>query len=364
MLDFLVNFCPISTDYLTLDRIKKVVELVKYIDWVHLTPDSVSAVTRVVADMTNKVKSGTDPMTTMVLTESLASMNKFIKPIMASLKVLTDFQRESYKLDLRDVTAEMPANEAANAGQIKKKFVQAKPGVPFYPDLAEEVIKEDYSKQGPDLRNEVLKKLEVAGAKPQAAKEEVSLKKTIIDGIQILGNAAGTLSQVAAAMDANRDTLESRKKSFLQILKQIFGKGQDALIYEVKYTDKARNVPVYEKVNYTSFRADLDKKIHTLTPLKPHGTAIAKLEAMQEEQLLGFLEKNLREINGLLKIFAALDEFFKSGVDPKDRDKIKGIRPELETIRNSIQRANNKLHDYTDKKGEEQPKHPEAPAQP
>jgi hypothetical protein len=269
---------------------------------------------------------------------------------MSHLKVLTDYQREVYKLDLRDVTDGMPAEEA-NVAAIKKKFAQVKHDVPFYPDLVEEVIKEDFTKEGADLRNKVLKKLEVPAAKPQAAK--VDAKATLIEGLQILGNMTKTFAHIAEVMDNNRVVVDNRKKSFFQKLKEALGKGAEAVIYEVKYMDTVRNVPVYEKLNFTSFRDDLDKLIHRLTPLQPHGSGIAKLEAMQGEQLMGLYERDMREIQSLHKILYALDEYFKTNVDKKDRDKIRGIRPELETIKASVQRANAKRHDYEDKKSAE-----------
>jgi hypothetical protein len=307
---------------------------------------------------------GNDAMTLKIATESQQHLNKYYTTIMSSLKDLSDYQRESYKLDLRDITDKMTANEVANAAEIKKRFVQAKPDVPFYPELAEEVVHEDHSKEGPALREKVLKKLQVPEVKPKTA--EVSPKTSLIEGLQILGNMTRTFTHIGNVMDGNRLVLDNRKKTFIQKLKEIFGKGSDTVIYEVKYIDPVRGVPVYEKVNFTSFRDDLDKMIHRLTPLQPHGSGIAKLEAMQDEQLFALLERDMREIQSLHKIFAALDEYFKTNVDPKDRDKIRGIRPDLETIKASIQRANAKRHEFEDKKGGDHDKHPPgaAPAAP
>jgi hypothetical protein len=154
-------------------------------------------------------------------------------------------------------------------------------------------------------------------------------------------------------MDNNRNVLESKKKSFIQILKELF-KGADASVYEVKYIDHTRNAPVYERVNFVSFREDLDKKIRTLASLSSHGPSAGKLDGMQEDQLHTLLERNMREIQGQYKILSALDEFFKTSVDQKDRGRIKGIKAELESIKSAISRANAKRHEYEDKKEEEQ----------
>jgi hypothetical protein len=367
-LDSLVNVCKITPDYLTLDRIKRITGLIRYIDWVNFTGETGGLVTAAVVKMTNVIMTGNDAMTLKIATDALANMKKYFTTIMAALKLVTDYQRESYKLDLRDVTDQVtsndwsPANQAANVNLIKAKLAQLKPEAHFYPELAEEVIHEDHYKDGPDLKNKVLKKLEVAAPKPKAA--QATVKTSLLEGLQILGNMTKLFTHVADVMDGNQVVLDNRKKTFIQKLKEIFGKGQDAVIYEVKYMDPVRGVPVYEKVNFTSFRDDLDKLIHRLTPLQPHGSGMVKLEAMQEDQLFALLERDMREINSLHKILTAMDEYFKANVDPKDRDKIRGIRADLETIKSSISRANAKRHDYEDKKESEHQNHPPAASAP
>jgi hypothetical protein len=357
-LEFLSNSLEITADSLTLDRIRKISGILKFIDWTHLSTDAGDPITLAVAKMTSTIMTGNDPMTLKITGESTTNLNKFHNPIMASLKLITDYQREAYKLDMRDVTDQMAANEITDINLIKKKFLQAKQGAHFYPDLAEEVIREDHAKEGPDLRNKVLKKLEVAEHKPQEA-PKASAKTTLIEGLNILGNMAKTFSHIAEVMDGNRVILDNRKKSFIEALKELFSKGAD-VIYEVKYTDPVRKVPVFERVNFSSFRADLDKLIHRLTPLVAHGSAAGKLEAMTDEQLMSVLERDMREIQSMYKILSALDEFFKTSVEKKEREKIRGVKADLEAIKSSISKANSKRHEYSDKKDGEQAKHPEA----
>jgi len=356
-LDFLVNFYQFSPDFLTLDRIKRIVGLVKYIDWQHLIPDSQSPVTRAVAEMTNQIKVGTEPLTMSVITESLAHLNKCFNPIMAYLKSLTDYQRESYKLELRDVLAVVPQSDVANISAIKKKFQQTKPGVAFYPDLVDEVIKEDYSKDGPALRDDVLKKLAVADNKPKKEKAPVSFKSILVDGIQGLGGTAATLTEIGTKIDENQVLLEHKKKTFGQMIKkviqQMFNREPDPIIYNVEYMDPVKAVRVQERVNYKNFRDDIDRKVRTLMPMSARANVSGKLEAIEEEQLVSFLERNVRDLQSMHKTLAALDEFFKAEVNKEDRDKVRGIKPELATIKNAIVRANSKRHEYSAQKEEE-----------
>jgi hypothetical protein len=358
-LDFLVNFYQFSVEFLNLDRIKRIVGLVKYIDWVHLSPDSQSPVTKAVAEMTNQIKIGTDPMTMSVISESLSHLNKAYGPIMGYLKVLSDYQREIYKLDLRNsVTSAMAPAEAAQLPQIKKKFAQVNQGRPFYAELAEDVIKEDYSKEGPALRENVLKSLQVVEVKPKTVKAPVSFKSILLEGVQSLGSSAATFSEVAIKLDENEVLLDNKKKNFWdkmrKFMQQVFNKEPDPVVYEVEYIDQIKGVPIREKVNFFNFRSELDRKIKTFNNIALQGGGMAKLEAMQEEQLMGFLDRNIREAQSLHKILSVLDEFFKTEVDRTDREKVKGIKPELAAIKNAIIRANSKRHEYNARKEEEE----------
>jgi hypothetical protein len=357
-LDFLVNFYQFSVEFINMDRIKRILGLVKYIDWVRLTPDSQNPVTKALAEMTNQIKTGSDSLTMSVISESLSNLNKSINPIIGHLKGLADYQREAYKLDLRDVTTGMPAAEVSNTALLKKKMAQVKPGFPFYSDLVDEVIREDYSEEGPSLREAALKKLQVVDTKPKVVKAPVSFKNILLEGIQGLGGAAATLSEVTAKMDENQIVLQNQKRTFFEKLKrlmhQMFNKEPEAIIYEVEYVDSTKGIPVREKIDFYAFRSDLERKVRTLSPLAARGAAVSKLETVQEEQLVGFLERNIREVQTLHKMLGALDEYFKTAVGKEDREKIRGIKPELGTLKNAIIRANSKRHEYTAQKEEEE----------
>jgi len=357
-LDFLVNFYQFSVEFLTLDRIKRILGLVKYIDWVQLSPDSQNPMTKALAEMTNQIKVGSDPLTMSVITESLVHLNKSFNPIMGFLKILTEYQRETYKLELRNVTAGMSPADAANIQAIRKKFAAIKSGKPFYPDLVEEVIREDYSKEGPELRDAVLKKLQIAEEKPKIVKAQVSFKSILIDGILGLGSTVPSLSEMLVKLDENIVILENVQKGFIQMLKkiiqQMLKREPDPVVFDVEYIDPVKGIPVNEKVDFGSFRNDVERKIRTLSPMASRGGAATKLEAMQEEQLVGFLERNIRELQNLHKTLNGLDDFFKGEAPREIRDKIKGIKPELGAMKNAIVRANAKRHEYGAQKEEEE----------
>jgi hypothetical protein len=356
-LDFLVNFYQFSMDFLTLDKIKKILALVKYIDWLHINNESPSANTRAMADYLFQIKTGGDNMALSVINDAVGDLNKATSSILALLKEISDFNREDYKLQLRiNLTSNLPAAEAT-AANIRKKFPAAMPRTPFYPDLVEELIKEDYSKDGSALQERVLKSLQIPDTKPKSEKAPVSIKSIIIDGLLAIGSVASTLAEIGPKFDENAALLANRKKNFWQKLKrlmqQMMNKEPEPTIYTVEYIDTVKGVSTREKVNYAGFRGEMDRKARNLTGILRSGSA--KLESMQDEQLLSLLDRSIRETQSLHKTLAALDDFFKLEASSQDdRDKVKGIKPELGTMKNAIIKANQKRHEYSAQKEEEE----------
>jgi hypothetical protein len=355
-LDFLVNFYQFSVEFLSLDRIRRILGLVKYIDWLRFTPDSQSPNTRAVAEITNQIRIGGDPLSVSVISESLQHLTKTTTTILSYLKLLSDFDREAYKLELRTaVIGTLSPAEASQISSIKKKFLSVMSGRAFYPDLVEEVIREDSSREGPALREKVLKSLEIEEKKNQTVKPAVSYKTILIEGIQIIGSVAVTLNEIGGKFDENEVLLENQKNTLWekikQLMQQVLNRDPPPVMYDVEYTDNVRGVAVREKINFDNFRSDMDRKARNLAAVSVRGNATGQLAAMQEGQLIQFLEKSIREVQALHKTASALDDFFKAEVE---REKVKGIKPELAAVKNAIVRANQKRHEFSAQKEEEE----------
>jgi hypothetical protein len=357
-LDFLVNFYQFSVDFLNLERIKRILGLARYVDWVHLTPDSLSPTTKAVAEITTQSKIGIDQIGMSVISESLTKLSKSTASIINSLRELSVYYKESYKLEVRNALTKDLSPPEANISNIKKKFPGALPGKPFYQEFIEEILKEDYSGQGPALKESILKSLRVAEEKPKAVKSKVSFKSILLEGLQVIGSTSPTLSEIAVKIDENEILLENQKKSFWEkvhlLFQQMMNKEPDEIIYDLEYMDVTKGVPVKEKLNFHHFRSDLDKKIRSLASLGPHGPSPARLGAMSEEQLIVYLERGIRDVQSLHHTLNALDEYFKLEAPREDRSRVKGIRPELATIKNAIIRSNQLRHEYSAQEEEEE----------
>jgi hypothetical protein len=349
-LDYLVNFYQLSLDYLNLERIKRIVGLLRYIDWVSLTPDSQSAMTKAISEITSHAKIGVDTLTLSIIAESLSKLSKTTAASMNILKELNIYYRETYKLNVRlNVTKDMSASDA-NIENIRKKVHTAMPGSPFYKELVDEIIKEDYSSSGMDLRDTVLNALRVVETKKKTEKAVVNFKAILLDGIVVIGGASNSITEIISKLQENQTVMESRKKSFFEAIKelirQITNAEPEEVIYTVEAMDVTKSIPVKERVNFHQFMDELEKKNKILASFV-RGPAYNKLSAMTEEQIIGYLEKNVKDIQTYHRILGSLDDFFKANVQPEDRNKIKGIKPELSALKNTYIKANQLRYEYS-----------------
>jgi len=356
-LDFLVNFYQFGVDFLNVERIRRIVGLVRYIDWMNLTPDSQSNNTKVVAEIVNNAKAGGDALTLSIIGESLTKLPKCTTTVMGILRDLSIFHKESYKLNVRNAISGMQASEA-NASSIKKKMNSAMPGVVFYQEFVDELIKEDYSKDGPSMREAVLKMLMVKEVKQKSTKPKTDYKGILLNGITAIGSASVVMNEIAHKIDENEDVLADQKKGFWEKLRQLIRAMMHAepeeVLYELLFVDQTTGVQKKETFNLHQFRAELEKRTRILAGMNAQGPVMAKLKGMNEEQCLTYLERTIRDVQNYHRILTALDEYFKANVGQSNRSRIKGVKPELASVKNCIVKANQLRAEYTAAKEEEE----------
>jgi hypothetical protein len=349
-LDFLVNFSQFSVDFLTMDNIKRIIALIKYIDWTKFTVNAPNSTTKAVVDVFMQVKAGGDAMASRVLGDALSNLDRATGAIMGYLKEVADLNREVFKLQVRQTVSGGMSAQMATVENIRKKYAQAVPRAPFYPELVTELIKEDYSSEGAKLQEKVLKQLATPENKSKKEKVPISFKTTLLNGFMVISSIGNTLNGVALKLDENHQTIQNRKQSFFGQLKilfrKAFNKEPEPVIYNIEYVDSNKGTTIKEQVDYSIFRTDIDRRIRSFTALGGKA-GMSRLNAMEEKQLETLLERAIRDAQGVQKTLAGLDEFFKAEAPKELRDKIKGIKPELGAMKNAIINANQKRHEYT-----------------
>lgn len=366
-LDFLVDFYQFSIDFLNMARIKRLMALIKYFNFVQFTETSQILNTRTLAEMLGTIKKGGDQLAAGVVNDALLHLDKASKEIVRILKNLTLYHKEIYKLQIRKTI--LPGLEFERefavthhedcVKKIKHKCVEHGMDKVFYPELVEEILREDYSQDAEVLRSTILKDLEVKEELKSNIKAEQSFKTTLLEGIRILASINFQLEDITQKLIENAETLQSEKNSLWDQIKNalasLFGRSNTHVIYEVEFTDTITGIQKTEKFNFTIFIAEFQKKVKTYQQLNNRASpAFKRLEAASENQVFSFLEKSIEDLQSTHKKLAALDNYFKNAVATENKTKIRGSQMELSLIKTTIIKANQRKHEYISQKEEQE----------
>ncbi|MDX9958796.1 MAG: hypothetical protein RBT68_10180, partial [Spirochaetia bacterium] len=367
-LDFLNNYYQFSVDFLTLGRIKKLVGLTKYFSFTAFTENSSQLNTRYFAEIVAQIRKGSDPLSTGIINEGLLQLDKTSRKIFQALKDLGNLHRERYKLELRRMAIDglkfdrdhVITHQDDVIRKIRQKFVEAAGDKPFYPELVAEILKEDYSSDGPSLRDEALKKLQVTDNKGGGKATEFNYKTSILEGARTIIGVGFQLDDSIQKLNENQSILDSQDKSLFtnirRLLREMLGKSPEDIIHEVDYMDPVSSERKNEAINFGSFATEVSRKAQTLIAMTSRtSTAYKRLEGASEEQIYKFLEKSIEELQSFHRKLTALDEFFRATItEPEVKNKVRTIKTELGSIKNTIIKANQKRYEYIAIKDEQE----------
>jgi hypothetical protein len=315
-----------------------------------------SALTQMVNSIVVEARRNLDSMSRGMMNDSLTSLSDMTASIGNHLKLISDYNRELYKYNLRVNITDGMSEKEAQLSTIKKQFAKKCPGEPFYPELVEEMIREDYSPHSQKMREAVLKKLAVEEkSKKKAAEEKQDFKKEIIEALNVLGSAGLSLSEISAKIGTNHDILNNKRLGILGVLKkvllQLFGHDTDKVFYELEYKNPQGGIH-RERLDYSTFMTQVARKTNILQNISVNGRAAARLPTLEENQLVDLYTRSAKDILLMHKVLTALDEYFKKNIDPRDRARIRGIKPELSALKSISIRANDKFIEYKSMKEE------------
>jgi hypothetical protein len=368
ILEFLNNYYQFQIEYITLQRLKKLVELTTFIKWSQLAETSANLNTRVFAQIIHKLPpkgSGGDDMSGRIVNDSLQQLGKLSKEIVAILKKITTFQREHYKyqvrvniLDSMRLKPEAVQNRREEVVKaIKRKFPQVMPDEKFFPELVEEILEEDYGPQGEKLRKELLDRLTVRKEAPKKRKKQDSGQTILLNAAKLLSAGAGPLEQAIAKLQYNSSLLDNRKMTFGERFRRwlfnLTNREQQKRIYEIEYLDPKSGTSRSLKLDFNGFVENLQKKSKIIAALGNRmSSTYQKLEAQGEDKLYSYLTSVIEELQNALIKLPALDEYFKAEVSRNQRNQIKSVRLETSAVKNAVVKANQKRHEYVARKEE------------
>ena len=365
-LDFLNNYYQFSVEFLSMGRIKRLINLVRYFNFLQFTETSTQLNTRCFAEIVGMVRKGSDSLSTGILNEGFLALEKTSREIFQILKSLTLYHKERYKLDVRqlvlsDMTLERErviTHRDEILRDIKRKFTATMGDRPFYAELIEEILLEDYSADGEARRDEILAQLQVKEEKKAESTQTQNFKVIVLDGLRLLAGSGYQLEESIRKLRENAVLLENQDRSFMsqmrKMIRRFFNSAEEFSIYMVEYVDPITAEHKREEINFTKFSEEVARKGQSFASLLSRNSSSWKrVSSAPEEQVYQFLEKGLEDLQRYFRRLSALDEYFKTSVtDPESKSKLRGIKVELATLKTSIIKANQKKHEYVAQKEE------------
>ena len=367
VLDYTNNYVDFSVQALNFTELKKLSELARYIAWDDLKTNSPRPTTRAIAALMGKLKAGAHSLASGILTSALGQLSDGCLSILDQLKVIKTFQRERHKLDLRILVFPnvgnpdtLKADDTASLKRVRTVFAQSGIGGPFIPELASEVINEEYGPDAAARRSETLQRLHV---KPETKKSKrstpVSLSQLLIDAIRSLSAASRSLDGALERLRENAAIIQGRKRSFGTRLRawidKLTNRKTTKELYDLEFMDEATGTRHHESVDLDSFLEQLHKKAQVYGGvLSKTGSLWTKIEQAGEDQLYQFINKELGDVHLIHRRANAFDGYFKAQTTRDEKRRLRGIKIELTTIRNAIAKASQLKHEYVSRKEEQE----------
>lgn len=359
MLDFVCTYVKFSVEYLDIPKIKRLNDLNNSFQWGSMTTNNTKVNTRGLATLISEAKINASQMQLSMLSDAISKSGQAVTEITETLKELTDFQREIYKLQLRLNCTNHPSFNKDKAyssigdeiSEIKRLFPQVMGKMPFYSELVNEIAEEDQGNNKDARQQMILSKLQV---KRKVVKEKVSTintKELILDTLYTLTSLSDVYNEVSNKLNTNIDILEGSKNNFFIKLKRTFRKAlnlpEPELIYNFTIIDSKKGTKSNKAVDIRVFNGNVARKSKFYFALSnKSGPEYHKIKTFDENSILEFTNKNIMENQEILTLLDAADEYFKQNVPINDRTKIKGLKMDLITIKNVIVKASQKRNDY------------------
>lgn len=359
MVDFITNYWTFTCDFLTVEKIGKLITFNKTFSWENFSTSTANPNTRGLAELLANIRNSGDSLSIGIINDSLNQLSKASLSISKNLKNLTEFHRERYKAAVRklvlpnaNITEESVKNGFTNSvKEVKKSFAIHMKAQPFYLELIEEILKEDFSPEHAVLQQELINKLSTTITTSEKGSSQENFKSILLDGLRTLGSASPQIEDIINKLVDNYKLVTYTKKTFFTVfsaaLKKAFNiasKEEDITIVTI---DPVTQTSKKETLAFIPFIEELKRKSRILTGFSIRTSATyQKIEIMSEQQIVDLLTRYISELNTMLLFCVGLDEYFKQTATQEKRDKIRGIKIEISAIKNNIIKANQCRAEY------------------
>ncbi len=366
-LEFLNTYYQFSTDFLDLQRIRRITGLVQYINWANLSQTSPEATTAVFAETLGRIRPGSDNVSTGIISNSLSQMHSLSRKILAQIKEVLVFQRQSYKLMLRrrlfpPVQGTLGKLYVAGTDKAYEKlravFASTMKGQPFYRDLVNELLEEEFSKEASKLQQQSLASLKITKEKPAEVRKKPDYRVILMEAIRLILPAGNHLQDALRKVVTNQEMLERGRRGLRgklrSWLRKTFQNREQSRMVEIRYFDARTSTTQSESIDFYKFVESVRRKSSLFGALnQPDSTSFARLSEASQQQIDTFLKKNIGELQLLYRRLQGLNEYLRQEAPAEQKERFKGIKIELSGLKNCVVRANRRRYEYVALKEEE-----------
>ncbi|MBQ9630467.1 MAG: hypothetical protein IJR49_02640 [Treponema sp.] len=358
MIDYVCTYLKFTVDALELPRIKQLSDLVNHIDWNNLSSNNAKVNTRSLADIINEARSRANGMTASLISDAVSKSANAASAITKSLRELTVFHKEFYKYQIRktvianpDFKKESLTSPQEELAEVRRLFPQLMGKKSFYGDLVQEIIKEDQNPDKLQLREKIFVRLELPEQKKSSEKKEIDTKELLIEAVMIISSLAPQYEQVNAKVNANHELLASTHNSFFdkirRAIRKAFNLQEPKEMYELVITNQKTDLRTQQKIEYHAFYENIERKKRVLSSFNGKQSAeFHKIESSTEDAILNFINKQISDNQEIIVLLNALDDYFKEQIKGPEKERIKGMKIELVTMKNTVIKANQKRAEY------------------
>jgi hypothetical protein len=366
-LEFLNTYYQFSLDFIDLLRIRRIIGLVQYINWAHVVETSPDATTAVLAETLGKIRPGSDNVSTGIISTSLAQMQSLSQIILAQLKEIFGFQRQTYKLmlwlelvpSIHQTLGRLYAASPDKAYEkIKAVFASNMKGKPFYRDLVIELVQEEFADDDAKSQERSLATLKIPKERPMEGRKKPDYKGILMEAARLMFPAGGHLQDALRKIVNNQEILEKSRQGLggklRSWLQKAFQNRERSQTIEIRYFDSRSSATQTETIDFRKFVERVRRKSSLFAALSlPDSASFARLSVASEQQIEGFLKKSLGELQLLHRKLQGLSEYFQRETSKEQKDQLKGIKIELSGLKNCVVRANRRRYEYVALKEEE-----------
>ena len=360
MMDYICTYFRFSIENFSIATVKKLIDFNKVFEWNDLSMNNVKMNTRALAITISHAKNGAPNVVQSMINDSVAKSSQAVVVINKMLNELGIFMRELYKGGLRRDVFDHPefdkqkAAESAEGelSEIKRLYTKITGKKNLYTDLVNEIIEEDHGPDKERKQQAVLERLSIKGTVKADTKKKAGpdLKDMLMQTVLAIGSSAPTLLQLHSKLTENFDVLFTRKATFwnklIAALIKAFNLKEKEKICQLPVKDAKTGVERIQKLNVNEFLTDLFKKERIYNGVATKGIEFQKISTANEDAILGFVNKQISELQSAFVIINSLDAYFKKEVANENKARVKGMQIELSALRNSIINANKKRSEY------------------